>query len=76
MGVSRNYEAIHREKTPRILLKLDIGEAFDSVSWRFLLEVLGHLGFGVLCHNLVAKLLSSSSTRVLVNGGPGDLICH
>jgi hypothetical protein len=76
MMVRETAKAIHRQKTPRILLKLDIGKAFDSVSWPFLLEVLRHLGFGLLWRNLIAKLLSSSSTRVLVNGEPGDLICH
>jgi hypothetical protein len=76
MMVRETAKAIHRQKTPRILLKLDIGKAFDSVSWPFLLEVLRHLGFGLLWRNLIAKLLSSSSTRVLVNGEPGDFICH
>jgi hypothetical protein len=76
MMVRETAKAIHRQKIPRILLKLDIGKAFDSVSWPFLLEVLEHMGFGLLWRNLIAKLLCSSSTQVLVNGEPGDLICH
>ena len=40
------------------------------------LEVLGHLGFSPVWCNLISKLLCSSSTRVLVNGEPGKLICH
>jgi hypothetical protein len=76
MLVQETAKALHRQKEPRLLLKLDISKAFDSVSWPFLLEVLQHLGFGPTWCNILAKLLRSSSTRVLVNGEPGDLICH
>lgn len=58
-----------------VLYKLDISKAFDLVSWPFLLEVLRHLGFGPLWCNIICKMLRSS-TKVLVNGEPGDLICH
>ena len=37
---------LHNLKNPRVMLKLDIARAFDSVSWAFLLETLRHLGFG------------------------------
>jgi hypothetical protein len=74
--MQQTARAIHRQKIPKVLLKLDIGKAFDSVSWPFLLEVLGHLGFGPGWCNIISKLLCSSSTRVLVNGEPGKLICH
>jgi hypothetical protein len=74
--VQQTARAIHTQKIPKVLLKLDIGKAFDSVSWPFLLEVLGHLGFGPVWCNLISKLLCSSSTRVLVNGEPRKLICH
>jgi hypothetical protein len=74
--VQQMARALHRQKEPRVLLKLDITKAFDSVSWPFLLEVLQHLGFGTRWCNLLAKLLRSSSTRVLVNGEPRELIYH
>ena len=34
------------DQQPRIILKLEITKAFDSVSWPFLVEVLQSLGFG------------------------------
>lgn len=74
--VQHTAKALHQQKDPRILLKLDISKAFDSVSWPFLMEVLSFLGFGPFWCNIMSKLLRSSSTRVLVNGEPGDLICH
>lgn len=52
----------------RILLKLDITKAFDSVSWPFLLEVLRHIGFGHIWCHIISGLLTSSSTQVILNG--------
>jgi hypothetical protein len=56
------------------MLKLDITKAFDTVDWSFLLEVLTKLGFGPKWISMVVGLLSTASTRVLVNGVAGDLI--
>jgi hypothetical protein len=74
--VQQTARALHRQNNPRVLLKLDINKAFDLVSWPFLFKVLSHLGFGPFWCNILSKLLRSSSTRVLVNGEPDDLICH
>ena len=57
-------------------MKLDISKAFDSVSWSFLLEILQHLGFGTTWCNLVSRLLTTASTRILVNGEHGEVIRH
>ena len=74
--VQQTAKALHGQKEPRVLLKLDISKAFDSVSWPFLMEVLRCLGLGPFWFNLLSKILMSSSTRVLVNGEPEELICH
>lgn len=55
---------------------VDLAKAFDSVSWPFLLDVLRHAGFGRRWTNWIANILSSSSTRVLLNGRAGQRICH
>lgn len=50
---------LHHQKHPRILLKLDICKAFDSVSWPFVLEILRRRGFGPRCRDLISKILGS-----------------
>jgi hypothetical protein len=58
------------------MLKLDIARDFDSVSWGFLMEVLRKVGFGPRFRELVSILLSTASTRVLLDGEPGPPIWH
>ena len=59
-----------------LLFKLDIKKAFDSVRWDYLLDLLQHLGFPVRFRGWVSALLSSASSRVLLNGTIGDPIRH
>jgi exonuclease III len=76
MLVQQTARFLHQQKQPRILLKLDISKAFDSVAWPFLLEVLHHIGFGPIWRDIISGLLCSSSTQVLLNGSPGQRIFH
>jgi hypothetical protein len=65
---------MHKSKTPTLLFKLDIKIAFDSVRWDYLIELLQHLGFPSKFRDWIAAFLSSSSSRVLLNGIAGDPI--
>jgi hypothetical protein len=67
---------LHAKKKPSLLLKIDIAQAFDSVAWPFLLELLQHMGFPNAARDWISAFLSSASTRILINGNPGDRICH
>ena len=59
-----------------MLLKVDIAKAFDSVAWPFLIEVLQHIGFPRRWINWICILLSTASTKILVNGVAGRRIAH
>jgi hypothetical protein len=74
--VQQTARFLHQQKHSRILLKLDISKAFDSISWPFLLEVLQQMGFRQVWRDIISGLLLSSSTRVLLNGISGSVIQH
>jgi hypothetical protein len=74
--VQRTARYLHQQRQVRILFKLDISKAFDSVSWPFLIEVLRKMGFGQIWCDVVSGLLATSSTRILLNGVPGEIISH
>jgi hypothetical protein len=67
---------LHQLRQPRVLLKLDLSRAFDTLSWPFLFEVLRRYGFPDKFLDWLALLFSSASTRVLINGEPGPPIWH
>lgn len=58
------------------MVKLDISKAFDTVSWPFLLEVLQARGFDSKWIDWISALLSTASSKVLLNGCPGLPIAH
>jgi hypothetical protein len=59
-----------------LLLKLDISKAFDTLSWPFLLEVLRARGVSGTWRRWIATLLSTASSRILLNGRQGEPIQH
>jgi hypothetical protein len=69
--VRQSMRLLHRLHEPRLLLKLDLAKAFDTISWAFLFEALRRYGFGSKFLDWLAMLLSTASTRVLLNGCPG-----
>jgi hypothetical protein len=43
--VQRAGVLIRKKKIPKLLLKLDVSKAFDTVAWPFLLNVMQAMGF-------------------------------
>ena len=67
---------LHRKRIPSALFKVDIAKAFDSVNWSFLLAILRHMGFPRRWINWISLLLSTTSTKIILNGQPGKRIIH
>jgi hypothetical protein len=49
---------------------------YNSVSWEFLIQLLTFIGFPARWTEWITILLSTTTTRVLMNGRPGRRICH
>jgi hypothetical protein len=67
---------IRKKKIPKLLLKLDIAKAFDTVEWPFLLDIMQAMGFGTYWRRWIAALLSTATSNILLNGQPGPPIRH
>jgi hypothetical protein len=74
--VQASAKQLHARRVPCLLFKVDIAQAFDLVSWPFLLQVMQAVDFSRVWRDWVSMLLSSASTKVLLNSAPGDLVCH
>lgn len=76
MSVRNTARRYHRDKVPAVFLKLDIAKAFDSIRWDYLLLLLHRLGFPTRWCDWTAVILSTSSSRILLNGIPNPPIKH
>ncbi|GKF78502.1 putative RNA-directed DNA polymerase, eukaryota, reverse transcriptase zinc-binding domain protein, partial [Tanacetum coccineum] len=63
-----NY--VMKEKLKLLLFKVDFEKAFDSVNWRFLLDIMSQMGFGPKWRKWILACLSYASIFVLINGPP------
>ncbi|XP_071726806.1 uncharacterized mitochondrial protein AtMg01250-like [Rutidosis leptorrhynchoides] len=49
---------------------VDFAKGFDSVNWKYLLDIMRLMGFGVKWRTWIEACLESTSVSVLVNGSP------
>lgn len=70
--VQGGVKHLRPKKKPTILLKLDINKAFDSISWEFVLDLLTVRSFGPKWAFWLSRIVSTSSTHIIVNGSLTD----
>jgi hypothetical protein len=76
LAVRTAARRFHTNKTPTLLFKLDIAKAFDSIRWEYILTLLEHLGSPIRWREWIAAILSTSTSRVILNGVPNPHIWH
>ena len=59
-----------RRKKYRLVCKLDIEKAYDSINWEFLYQVMGRMGFSSRWMSWIKWCISTTSFLVLINGSP------
>jgi hypothetical protein len=67
---------LHVRQQACLLLKVNVAKAFDLVAWPVLLEVLQFMGFLTTWREWISTLLSTASTKIMLNGVLGDIIHH
>ena len=59
-----------RRKKQGMVCKLDIEKAYDSISWEFLYQVMGRMGFSSRWLSWIKRCIPTASFSVLINGSP------
>ncbi|XP_071728387.1 uncharacterized protein [Rutidosis leptorrhynchoides] len=67
---NETVDFLKAKKTKGLIFKVDFEKAFDSLNWKFLLDVMKCMGFGVKWRSWISSCLKSASVSILVNGSP------
>ncbi|XP_071709006.1 uncharacterized protein [Rutidosis leptorrhynchoides] len=65
---NETVDYLKHKKSKRLVFKVDFKKAFDSLSWEFLMEIMGIMGFGIKWRDWILSCLKSASISILVNG--------
>ena len=74
--IQNTVRKFHKMKIPALFMKLDIQKAFDTINWRYMLEVLQALGFGPRWRERISILFGTATSRALLTGSQGSSFSH
>ncbi|XP_026428952.1 uncharacterized protein LOC113324886 [Papaver somniferum] len=63
-------EMVTKRRGGNLSLKLDISQAYHTMSWEFLYRAMKQFGFSAKFCNWILVLLKSSKISIMLNGGP------
>ncbi|XP_071713612.1 secreted RxLR effector protein 78-like [Rutidosis leptorrhynchoides] len=67
---NETVDFIRTSRGKGFIFKADFEKAFDSLNWKFLLDVMSCMGFGSKWRKWIMSCLKSASISILVNGAP------
>ncbi|GKD20048.1 kinase-like domain, beta-lactamase/transpeptidase-like protein [Tanacetum coccineum] len=67
---NETMEFLKRKKKKGLVFKVDFEKAYDSINWRFILDLMKIMGFGEKWCKWVEICLRSATMSILVNGSP------
>ncbi|GJS75871.1 putative RNA-directed DNA polymerase [Tanacetum coccineum] len=69
---NETVEFIKRKKEKGLVFKVDFEKAYDSINWRFIIDIMKRMGFGSKWIKWVENCLKSATMSILVNGSPTE----
>jgi len=72
MMANEVIDEVRRSRRSGVCLKIDFEKAYNSVGWRFLLDMLHRMGFHSKWVKWVKGCLETATVSVLVNGSPTE----
>nr|GEU68052.1 RNA-directed DNA polymerase, eukaryota, reverse transcriptase zinc-binding domain protein [Tanacetum cinerariifolium] len=68
--VSEAIQWCKRKHSKLLVFKIDFENAFDSISWDFLFQVMRFMGFNDTWINWISGCLNNATSSILINGSP------
>ena len=64
---NETVDYLKKRKEKGLIFKVDFEKAYDSINWRFVIDIMKRMGFGGKWCNWISSCLSSATMSILVN---------